>query len=236
MQSEGQAGAGLVVAVDGPSSSGKSSTARGVAERLRLRYLDTGAMYRALTWWMLEQGVDVHDAEAVARTCGEPTLVSGTDPGAPTIQVDGTDVSGPIRGPAVTAAVSAVSAVPAVRDRMVGLQRQIIGAGRIVVEGRDIGSVVAPGAQLKVFLTADPDTRAHRRTAELVGGNASVHDTAADLDRRDRLDSVRAASPLVRAEDALVLDTTHLSLAEAVDAVAELARLALGEAQWEQPR
>lgn len=236
MQSEGQAGAGLVVAVDGPSSSGKSSTARGVAERLRLRYLDTGAMYRALTWWMLEQHVDVHDAEAVARTCGEPTLVSGTDPGAPTIQVDGTDVSGPIRGPAVTAAVSAVSAVPAVRDRMVGLQRQIIGAGRIVVEGRDIGSVVAPGAQLKVFLTADPDTRAHRRTAELVGGNTSVHDTAADLDRRDRLDSVRAASPLVRAEDALVLDTTHLSLAEAVDAVAELARSALGEAQWEQPR
>ena len=112
-------GRGVVVAMDGPSGSGKSSTARGVATRLGLRYLDTGAMYRAMTWWMLENGVDVDDADAVAGHADEPVLVAGTDPQAPTITVGGTDVAGPIRGPEVTAAVSAVSAVPAVRARLV---------------------------------------------------------------------------------------------------------------------
>ncbi len=218
----------LVVAVDGPSGSGKSSTARGVAERLGLRYLDTGAMYRALTWWLLQRGVDVHDAAAVAAVCERPALESGTDPAAPTITVDDTDVSVPIRGPEVTLAVSAVSAVPEVRARLVALQRDIIDGGGVVVEGRDIGSVVAPDAQVKVYLTADAATRARRRTAELVGRSVTVPDTEADLARRDRLDSSRAASPLVQAVDAVVLDTTHLTLEQAIDAVVALAREARG--------
>ncbi|WP_312856503.1 (d)CMP kinase, partial [Nocardioides pelophilus] len=161
----------LVVAVDGTSGSGKSSTCRAVAERLGLRYLDTGAMYRAVTWWMLLHDIDVHDADAVTAYAGAPRLVSGTDPRHPTITLDGTDVSVEIRSDAVNAAVSPVSAVPAVRERLVEEQRSIIAppgrqAGGIVVEGRDIGSVVWPEAGLKVYLTADPAARAARRAAE----------------------------------------------------------------------
>ena len=136
---------GVVVAMDGPSGSGKSSTSRGVATRLGLRYLDTGAMFRAMTWWMLENGIDVHDAEAVAAKADAPLLVSGTDPQGPTITVDGTDVAGPIRSAEVTSAVSAVSAVPEVRERLLREQRDIIGEGDIVdVRGSD-GAVFARG-------------------------------------------------------------------------------------------
>ena len=137
---------GVVVAMDGPSGSGKSSTSRGVAARLGLRYLDTGAMFRAMTWWMLERGVDVDDPGAVAAEADAPVLVSGTDPDAPTIRVGETDVAVPIRSQEVTSAVSAVSAVPEVRARLLREQRDIIGDGGIVVEGRDIGTVVAPDA------------------------------------------------------------------------------------------
>jgi CMP/dCMP kinase len=211
---------GVVVAMDGPSGSGKSSTSRGVATRLGLRYLDTGAMYRAMTWWMLEHDVDVEDPEAVAAHADAPLLVSGTDPAAPTITVDGTDVAGPIRGPEVTASVSAVSAVPRIRERLVREQRDIIGAGDIVVEGRDIGTVVAPGAQVKVFLTADAGARAVRRAAEQSG--ADVAATQQDLARRDRIDSGRRTSPLAMAADAHHLDTTPYSLEEVVDQVVAL--------------
>ncbi|MGH3383763.1 MAG: (d)CMP kinase [Nocardioidaceae bacterium] len=214
----------LVVAVDGPSGSGKSSTSRGVARALGLRYLDTGAMYRALTWWLLRSGVDVDDPTAVAMAAKEPEIVSGTDPDAPTITVDGTDVAGPIRTPEVTAAVSAVSAVPEVRAVLVGLQREIIGGGGIVVEGRDIGSVVVPDAALKVFLTAHTAARAERRTAELAPGSATVNATAADLARRDRIDSGRAASPLTKAEDAVEVDGTDLTLDEVIATIVGLAR------------
>jgi cytidylate kinase len=146
----------LVIAVDGTSGSGKSSTCRGVAARLGLRYLDTGAMFRAVTWWLLQHGVDVHDPAAVAALADRPVLASGTDPLAPTIAVDSTDVSRAIRGDDVTRAVSPVSVVPEVRARLLELQREVIGHGGIVVEGRDIGSVVWPQAQVKVYLTADP--------------------------------------------------------------------------------
>ena len=145
--------------MDGPSGSGKSSTSRGVASKLGLRYLDTGAQFRAMTWWMLQHDVDVDDADAVAAHADDPVLVSGTDPAAPTITVDGTDVAGPIRSTEVTSAVSAVSIVPAVRERLLREQRAIIGDGGIVVEGRDIGTVVAPGAAVKVYLTAAPERR-----------------------------------------------------------------------------
>jgi len=206
--------------MDGPSGSGKSSTARGVASRLGLRYLDTGAMFRAMTWWMLEHGVDVHDAEAVAAHADAPVLVSGTDPLAPTITVDDVDVAGPIRGPEVTAAVSAVSAVPAVRERLLVDQRDIIGHGGIVVEGRDIGTVVAPDAGVKVYLTADPSARAARRTAELAGTDVAA--TEQDLIRRDTYDSGRATAPLTMAADAHHIDTTPYTLDEVIDRVVAL--------------
>ncbi|HEY0645101.1 MAG TPA: (d)CMP kinase, partial [Nocardioides sp.] len=136
----------LVIAVDGTSGSGKSSTSRGVADRLGLRYLDTGAMFRAMTWWLLREGIDVRDVAAVAAAAGRPEIQSGTDPLAPTITVDGVDVSVEIRGEDVNTAVSPVSAVPEVRARLLELQREAIGDGGIVVEGRDIGSVVWPQA------------------------------------------------------------------------------------------
>ena len=202
----------LVIAVDGPSGSGKSSTARGVANRLGLRYLDTGAMYRAVTWALLQRGVDVNDAEAIAAAATDVRLVVGTDPERPTIEADGTDVAGPIRGPQVTASVSAVSAVPGVRSRLVDLQRELVGTGGIVVEGRDIGAVVVPDAELKIFLTADSAQRAARRHAEVGGAPEQVAATEADLARRDKLDSTRTTSPLTQAPDAVVIDTTELGL------------------------
>ncbi len=212
--------ADIVVAVDGTSGSGKSSTSRGVAARLRLRYLDTGAQFRAMTWWMLGQGVDVHDADAVAARAGEPTIVSGTDPLHPTISVDGVDVSVQIRLDDVNAAVSPVSVVPAVRARLLELQRDVIGDGGIVVEGRDIGSVVAPDAQVKVYITADPGARAKRRAAE--AGGTDVEATEASLLARDRIDSGRATAPLVRADGAIHIDTTAYTLDQVIDQVVAL--------------
>lgn len=211
----------LVVAVDGTSGSGKSSTSRGVAERLGLRYLDTGAMFRAMTWWMLRQGVDVHDPAAVAARAGEPEIVSGTDPTAPTIAVDGTDVAVAIRQEDVNAAVSPVSAVPEVRARLLALQREVIAAdGGIVVEGRDIGSVVVPDAPVKVYLSADPAARAERRTAEEGGRDVEV--TRASLLARDQIDSGRATAPLTMADGAVHIDTTDHTLAEVIALVVAL--------------
>jgi len=212
---------GVVVAIDGPSGSGKSSTSRGVATRLGLRYLDTGAMYRALTWWMLRHDVDVADPGCVAARCGEPAIVAGTDPTAPTITVDGADVATAIRTPEVTGAVSQVSAVPEVRARLLRLQREVIaealqGPG-IVVEGRDIGATVAPDADVKVYLTADAAARARRRSAEEGGSDVTATETS--LLARDRIDSTRAASPLTMADGAVHLDTTPYPLDEVVDRI-----------------
>ncbi|GAA4501295.1 (d)CMP kinase [Actinoallomurus oryzae] len=212
----------LVIAMDGPSGSGKSSVSKGVARALGLRYLDTGAMYRAVTWWMLRQGVPVDDPAAVAARAGEPVLSVGTDPDAPTISVDDTDVARPIRTDEVTGAVSAVAAVPEVRRRLVALQQQIIGAGGIVVEGRDIGTVVAPDAAVKIYLTASAEARAQRRSKELTG--ASVAATQADLARRDHHDSTRKVDPLARAVDAVEVDTTSLTLPEVITEVVRIAK------------
>jgi cytidylate kinase len=212
----------LVIAVDGPSGSGKSSTARGVADRLDLAYLDTGAMYRAMTWALLQRGTDLSDPEAIARDAASVVIRSGTDPLAPTIEVDGTDVAGPIRGADVTANVSLVAAVPEVRRMLVQRQRATIDAAPegIVVEGRDIGSAVAPDAPVKVYLVADPAARAARRAAEL--GILDAGTTQDDLARRDQIDSTRAASPLAKAPDAVEIDGTYLSLDEVVDTVVAL--------------
>jgi cytidylate kinase len=217
----------VVVAVDGPSGSGKSSVSRGVATRLGLRYLDTGAMYRAVTWRLLQRGVDVDDPAAVAAAAATVVLVSGTDPETPTIEADGMDVSGPIRSPEVTAAVSAVSAVPAVRALLVQRQREAIDGGGIVLEGRDIGTVVAPDAQVKVFLTASAEARAARRTAELTH-TSDVEATRVDLARRDRHDSGRAVSPLTKADDAVEVDATRLTLQQVIDRVIELVTTRVG--------
>lgn len=206
--------------MDGPSGSGKSSTARGVAHRLGLRYLDTGAQFRAVTIWMLDHGVDINDPDAIAARVAESEIASGTDPLAPTITAGGQDVAEAIRTDRATAAVSAVAAVPAVRNYLLDLQRRIIGDGGIVVEGRDIGSVVAPAAELKLYLTADPAARAARRTAE--NGAGDVAATEADLLRRDRIDSSREAAPLTVPDGAVHIDTTPYTLEEVIAAVVDL--------------
>lgn len=209
-----------VVAVDGPSGSGKSTVSRRLAAGLGARYLDTGAMYRAITFAVLRSGVDPADAESVAKVAGEVDVRIGTDPQGYGVTVDGVTVDAEIRGAEVTAAVSAVAAVPAVRTLLVARQREMIAnAGRIVIEGRDIGSVVAPDADLKVYLTASEAARAQRRSAE---DAADVAATAADLARRDRLDSTRKADPLQQSADAVVLDTTELGIDEVVARLHEL--------------
>jgi cytidylate kinase len=216
----------VVVAMDGPSGSGKSSTARGAATRLGLRYLDTGAQFRAVTVWMLDHDVDLEDPAAIAARAGDFELVSGTDPQAPTITVDGQDVAVAIRSQGVTDHVSAVASVPEIRHRLLGLQRSIIGEGGIVVEGRDIGSVVAPDAAVKLFLTADPSARAARRTAE--NGAGTVEATQADLLRRDAIDSGRTTAPLLMPEGAMHLDTTPYSLEEVVQQVVDIVDQTVG--------
>jgi CMP/dCMP kinase len=214
----------LVIAIDGTAGSGKSSASRGVAQELGLRYLDTGAMYRAMTWHMLLDGVDVNDADAVARHADTAVIASGTDPELATIRLNGRDVSREIRSDQVTATVSPVSAVPHVRELLVAQQREIIGRGGIVVEGRDIGTVVAPQAAVKVYLSADPAARAHRRSSELARSSADVATVEAALRERDAYDSGRTTAPLSAARDAVAIDSTHLSLREVIAEIVGLAR------------
>jgi len=213
--------AALVVAIDGPSGSGKSTVARGVARALDLRYLDTGAMYRALTWLALHEGVPLDDAAALAALAEQADLVVTTAPEPVTVHAAGHDVTSAIRAGNVTAAVSTVAAVPGVRAAMVARQRELIGAGGIVVEGRDIGTTVAPEAPVKIFLTASESARAKRRAHEAA---AAVSDTLQALARRDALDSGRSASPLAQAAEATVVDSTDLSAAEVVDRIVAMAR------------
>ena len=196
----------LLVAIDGPAGSGKSTVSRSVAERLGMERLDTGAMYRAVAWAALERGIHPEDAPAVAELAHSAVI----DPGPPDVVIDGVVVTGAIRTPEVNRAVSAIAANPSVRAALVVRQREWVGAhGGGVVEGRDIGTVVLPDADLKVFLTATPEERARRR-----------HDEAADgIARRDELDSTRAASPLAQADDAKLIDTTGRSVEQVSDEI-----------------
>lgn len=215
----------VIVAIDGPSGTGKSSTSKAVAAKLGLSYLDTGAQFRAITWWMLNNGIDVHDAVAVADAAGKPVIESGSDPLAPTITVDGMDASAPIRTQEVTAAVSAVSAVPEVRARLLELQREtaVKAAGGIVVEGRDIGTTVLPDATVKIFLTASAAARAARRAGELKATEAAdLAATQAALVKRDAADSGRKTSPLAKAADAVEVDTSDLTLDQVIECVVTL--------------
>jgi CMP/dCMP kinase len=210
---------GLVVAIDGPSGSGKSSASKGVARALGLRYLDTGAMYRALTWWFMSEPADTGDAALVAERAAEPAVEVSTDPDNPWARVNGRDVSREIRTPEVSAQVSVVARVPAVRAHLIAQQRAIIAEADpgIVAEGRDIGTVVARDAVVKVFLTADPGARARRRAAEL---SADAVETEAAQGRRDRLDAAQSE----KAADALLLDATDLTLEQVIEQITGLAR------------
>ncbi len=217
---KGEIVSGLTVAMDGPSGTGKSSVSRRLATRLGARYLDTGAMYRAATLQALRRGVDLGDPAAIAAAVADLPLTVGTDPAAETVLLDGADVRSEIRGDAVTKAVSAVSAVSAVRVQLVRLQRVFVAdAERIVVEGRDIGTVVLPDADVKIFLTASAEARAHRRNAQIVaaGGADDVAGVLADVQRRDTLDSTRAVSPLRPAEDSVLVDTSDLDIDGVID-------------------
>jgi cytidylate kinase len=217
-------GQALVIAVDGPSGSGKSSAARGTASALGLRYLDTGAMYRAMTWWMLEHDVDLADPDAIARHVDGLSIEISTDPGKQRVRVDGIDVTEQIRTRAVSNVVSLVAAVPQVRAQLIAQQQAIIAraaetAGGIVAEGRDIGTVVAPGATVKVFLTASEQVRAERRTAQLGGRPVSEQRdpptaaiTLAEQAQRDRRDAPQSQM----AADAIPIDATNLGLDEVI--------------------
>lgn len=216
----------FVVTIDGPAAAGKSTTARAVAARLGFLYLDTGAMYRALALKVARLGLDPAD-DAALETCLAATTVdlSGA-PGEAHVWLDGEDVSDRIRTPEVSELSSRLAAIPAVRRRLVGLQRALRSRGPLVGEGRDLGSVVFPDAEVKIFLDADLDTRAGRRTRELHARGIAARplDVRADLERRDARDRTRADSPLRPAEGALVVDTSGLDVEAQIERVLERVR------------
>lgn len=224
------------VAVDGPSGSGKSSVSKALASKHDWGYVDTGSMYRACAWFMVNNGVDVTDASAVAARIDEVELTLGTDPTNPTIAVGGVDVSSAIREVEVTDAVSSVSAVPEVRTRMVAVQRALADElqeerGGVIMEGRDIGSAVLTEAPVKIFLTADVEARAARRAAEDAeagrNGGGDVGSTEQRLAARDQADSSRAASPLRQVDGAVEIDATFMTLEEVIAAADSLVQAQL---------
>ncbi|PKQ38606.1 MAG: (d)CMP kinase [Actinobacteria bacterium HGW-Actinobacteria-1] len=219
----------MIIAIDGPAASGKSTVARAVARRLGFRYLDTGAMYRAIAAEAVRLGLPLEDAGAMAALA-ETTHISFTyaegDPIPGAVLVGGADVTAEIRTPQVDAAVSLVARIPGVRAALVPIQRRFATGSDTVVEGRDIGTVVFPDAAVKVYLTATPEERARRRFGdrEAAGHEAEIAAVAADIAQRDMLDSTRAASPLATAADAHVIDTTGLSVDGVVDQIEALVR------------
>jgi cytidylate kinase len=214
----------LVVAIDGPSGSGKSSTARGVAQKLGLAFLDTGAMYRAATWLVLHSDVAATDTAAVAALVESADIAVELDPENQGVTINGTDVTEAIREPVVSAAVSSVATNLAVRANLVVRQQQIIASAEqgIVAEGRDITTVVAPDAPVRVLLVADPSARVARRQAEL-GQRVTSADVTDQVIRRDRDDST-VAQFTEAAEGVVVVDSTHLTLPEVIDRIADLAQ------------
>ena len=214
----------LVIAIDGPSGSGKSSTSRGVAEKLGLAYLDTGAMYRAVTWLVQQSEVDAADGDAVAALVENADIAINLIPSDPTIAINGTDVTEAIREPVVSAAVSSVATNLAVRANLIARQQTIIAGAEhgIVAEGRDITTVVAPEAPVRVLLVADPAARVARRQAEL-GEKATSAEVTDQVIRRDRDDSTVAAFTDA-ADGVVVVDSTYLNLSEVIEVIVDLAR------------
>ena len=209
------------MAIDGPAGAGKSTVAKAVAKRLGYRYMDTGAMYRALAWKVMRQGADPGDENALGIILDSTVVDLGDDAGAPTVMLDGADVSGAIRTPEVGQMASRVSGMTIVRRRMAELQRAMGRSGRIVAEGRDMGTVVFPDAEVKIYLDASPETRARRRFDEQAGQDSALtlEETLADVMRRDRRDKERAVAPLRKADDAVLVDSTTLSAAAVADTI-----------------
>ncbi|MDG3016694.1 (d)CMP kinase [Speluncibacter jeojiensis] len=219
--------------MDGPSGTGKSSVSRRLAQALGASYLDTGAMYRVATLQVLRAGADLADPAAIAAAVDGLPLSIGSDPSGEQVLLAGEDVAHEIRGPAVTGAVSAVAAVPPVRTLLLEQQRALAaGADRIVVEGRDIGTEVLPDADVKIYLTASAEARADRRNLQNIaeGRGDDYAAVLADVQRRDHLDSTRAASPLRTAEDADVVDTSELGLDEVIEVLVALVNERMGAA------
>lgn len=218
----------MKITIDGPAGSGKSTTARLVANRLGFTYLDTGAMYRAVTWLAIESGFVLQDGNALAQLARQKTFRIESQPDLTRIWIDVKEITQEIRSIAVTKKVSIVAGHPQVRDEMVRLQRKIAAEGNFVVEGRDIGSVVFPEAELKIFMQASLDARARRRHLELQkkGVESAIEEIKHDIARRDELDSGRTASPLIMPTGAVVIDTTALTIDEQVDRiVAEVTKI-----------
>ncbi|HEY6574749.1 MAG TPA: (d)CMP kinase [Mycobacterium sp.] len=221
----------VTIAVDGPAGTGKSSVSRGLARALGARYLNTGSMYRIVTLAVLRAGVDENDVSAVGALVDQVDMAVGFDPDEDLSYLGGEDVSAEIRGDAVTRAVSAVSAVPAVRTRLVQRQRELAaGPGSVVVEGRDIGTVVLPGADVKIFLTASAEERARRRNDQnLANGLGDDYEgVLADVRRRDHLDSTRVVSPLRAADDAMIVDSSDMSETEVVAHLLDVVEQSVG--------
>lgn len=211
---------GLIVAIDGPSGTGKSTTSRALATRLSAKYLDTGAMYRVATLHVLNQGIDPADSAAVIAATAVLPLSISDDPASTEVLLAGVDVQKDIRGPEVTQNVSAVSAIPEVRENLMALQRALAAkAHRCVVEGRDIGTAVLVDAPIKAFLTASAEVRAQRRFDQdtAAGRDVDFDAVLADVVRRDELDSTRAASPLKPADDAHIVDTSDMTMDQVLD-------------------
>ena len=211
----------MIIAIDGPSASGKSTTAKGVAEKLGITHLDTGAMYRAVTWGLKKVAIHSSDDEKIRDFLKNMKIFFDA---SNHIWLNGKDVSVEIRTGDISSRVSAVSAIPEVREKMVKIQRQIGGKKDCVLEGRDIGTVVFPDAEYKFFLVADTEIRAKRRLLDLerIGETSTLADLMDDIERRDAVDSSRNHSPLLRAEDAIPIDTSHLTINEQINKIVNL--------------